>query len=369
MEKQGFFTICFLISGRKMLQSGYSCVIIDTYEKSSSGAGLKKSTQNDFPAAELRIGFDAEYVGYCRNAKGEQSMKPEKNILIAFILNLMFSIFEFAGGTLTGSVAIISDAVHDIGDALGIGISYFLERKSKKGPDEVYTYGYTRFSVMGSLITTVILLFGSLAVVYNAVIRILKPVAIDYSGMILFAIIGAGVNFFAAILTKDGHSLNQKAINLHMLEDVLGWVVVLVGAIVMRFADFPVLDPIMSIGVSVFIFINAIKNLRNIEHLFLEKIPSNVQIQEIKQQLCEIDGISDVHHIHVWSIDGYNHYATMHIVTEDESREMKEKIRKELEEHNIVHVTLELEKSDEHCHYEHCQVEHRETHTHHHHHH
>lgn len=296
-------------------------------------------------------------------------MKTEKNILFAFILNVLFSIFEFVGGTLTGSVAIISDAVHDIGDAVSIGVSYFLERKSKKEPDEIYTYGYTRFSVMGSLITTVILLCGSIAVIYNAVVRILNPVAIDYSGMIVFAIIGTAVNLFAAILTKDGHSLNQRAVNLHMLEDVLGWAVVLVGAIVMQFTDFAIIDPILSIGVSVFIFINAIKNLKRIESLFLEKMPSDLKMPELKQHLCEIEGVLDVHHVHVWSIDGYNHYATMHVVTDDQSTEIKEKIRKELAEHNIVHVTLELENKEEHCHSEYCHVEHKGHSGHHHHHH
>ena len=296
-------------------------------------------------------------------------MKTEKNILIAFVLNFIFSIFEFIGGAFTGSVAIISDAMHDIGDAVSIGISYFLERKSKKDPDEIYTYGYRRFSVMGSLITTVILLFGSVAVIYNAVMRIVNPIDINYSGMILFAIIGTAVNLFAAMITKDGHSLNQKAVNLHMLEDVLGWVVVLAGALVMRFTDFAILDPIMSIGVSVFIFISAIKNLKRIENLFLEKMPSNVSVQEIKDIICEIDGVLDVHHIHVWSIDGYSNYATMHIVTDDEGGIIKEKIRKELEKLNIVHVTLELENENEHCHYEHCHVEHEGTCGHHHHHH
>lgn len=296
-------------------------------------------------------------------------MKTEKNILIAFILNLGFSIFEFVGGALTGSVAIISDAVHDIGDAASIGISYFLERKSKKEPDEIYTYGYKRFSVMGSLITTLILLLGSMAVAYNAVIRIINPVEINYKGMILFAIIGTVVNLLAAMLTKDGHSLNQKAVNLHMLEDVLGWVVVLIGAIVMNFTDIKILDPVMSIGLAVFIFINAIKNLISIENLFLEKTPSDIKIHEIKDRLSKIDGVIDVHHIHIWSIDGYNHYATMHVVTDEENCKIKESIRKELKELNIVHVTLELENSGERCYYEHCHVEHDEDCHHHHHHH
>jgi cobalt-zinc-cadmium efflux system protein len=159
-------------------------------------------------------------------------MKTEKNILIAFVLNFAFSIFEFVGGIFTGSVAIISDAIHDIGDAASIGISYFLEKKSKQQPDAEYTYGYARYSVLGSLITTLILLVGSAVVIYNAIGRIIAPTEINYGGMILFAVVGVCVNFGAAFLTRDGHSLNQKAVNLHMLEDVLGWVVVLVGAVV-----------------------------------------------------------------------------------------------------------------------------------------
>ena len=296
-------------------------------------------------------------------------MKTEKNILVAFFLNLIFSIFEFVGGTVTGSVAIVSDAVHDIGDAISIGLSLFLEHKSKKQPDEVYTYGYIRFSVMGSLITTVILLFGSIVVIYNAIIRIFNPVSINYNGMIIFAIIGAVINLVAAIFTKDGESLNQKAVNLHMLEDVLGWVVVLIGAVVMRFTDFWIIDPVLSILVSVFIFINAFKNFRQIENLFLEKVPQDIKIGELKEHICGIDGVLDVHHIHVWSMDGYKNYATMHIVTNDDNRRIKEEIRTELKEHNIGHVTLELEKPEEHCHCEKCHTEHSENSGHHHHHH
>ena len=296
-------------------------------------------------------------------------MKTEKNILIAFVLNLMFSIFEFIGGAITGSVAIISDAVHDIGDAASIGLSYFLERKSKKEPDEIYTYGYKRYSVMGSLITTVILLFGSVAVIYNAVIRIFNPVEINYGGMILFAVVGVAVNLIAALFTKDGDSLNQKAVNLHMLEDVLGWLVVLVGAIVMKFTDLAIIDPVMSICVAVFILVNAVKNLKSIENLFMEKIPSDISVEEVKKHITEIEGVADVHHIHIWSIDGYHNYATMHVVTDETGSKIKEKIREELEEFNIVHTTLELESGDEHCHLKHCHVTHSEDCGHHHHHH
>ena len=179
-------------------------------------------------------------------------MKTERNILIAFILNLAFSIFEFVGGIITGSVAIMSDAVHDIGDAASIGVSYLLEKKGEK------------YSLIGAFITTLTLLIGSCVTIYNAIGRLIDPTQINYDGMIVFAIVGVCVNLCAAYFTREGDSLNQKAVNLHMLEDVLGWIVVLVGAIVMRFTDFALLDPIMSIGVSAFILINAIRNLKEI---------------------------------------------------------------------------------------------------------
>lgn len=295
-------------------------------------------------------------------------MKTEKNILIAFILNLTFSVFEFVGGLFTSSVAIISDAIHDIGDALSIGISYFLEKKSKNQPDDKYTYGYLRYSVIGGVITTFILLLGSLMVIYNAVKRIINPVLIDYNGMIIFAVIGVVVNFFAAYFTREGDSLNQKAVNLHMMEDVFGWLVVLIGALVMRFTDFSVIDPVMSIFVAIFILINAIKNLKEILELFLEKIPRGVDINEIKEHILNIEYVLGVHHIHIWSMDGENNYATMHIVTNNPSYELKQKIKEELDEHGVGHATLEFEGEDEHCHDEKCHID-IKNHSHHHHHH
>ncbi len=296
-------------------------------------------------------------------------MKTQRNILIAFVLNLSFSIFEFIGGFFTGSVAIISDAVHDIGDAASIGFSYFLERKSIKQPDEKYTYGYARYSVIGGLITTLILLVGSITVIYNAIDRIINPTSINYNGMIIFACFGAVVNLCAAYFTRDGHSINQKAVNLHMLEDVLGWIVVLVGAVVMRFTDFAIIDPIMSIGVAVFILINALKNLKEVLDLFLEKIPEGMAVEDIKQHVAEIDGVLDVHHVHVWSTDGQTVYTTMHIVTNADNHQIKHAVRDVLREIGIVHATLELEAENEHCHEEHCHVEAHDSGGHHHHHH
>ncbi len=296
-------------------------------------------------------------------------MKTERNILIAFILNFSFSLFEFFGGIFTGSVAIMSDAVHDIGDAASIGVSFFLEKKAKKQPDSKYTYGYLRYSVIGGFITSVILFLGSITVIYNAVHKFINPTEINYNGMIIFAVIGVIINFTAALLTREGDSINQKAVNLHMLEDVLGWIVVLIGAVVMKFTDLKFIDPILSISVAVFIFINAVKNLKEIADLFLEKIPHSIDMKEIVSHLSGIDGVIGVHHIHIWSMDGQSNYATMHIVTNGDSHEIKEKVRKELAEHNICHVTLELEHENEHCHEEYCHTDLTSPHSHCHHHH
>jgi cobalt-zinc-cadmium efflux system protein len=294
-------------------------------------------------------------------------MKTEKNILLAFLLNLTFSLFEFLGGIFTGSVAILSDAVHDIGDAVSIDVSFFLERKAKKQPDATYTYGYARYSVLGGIITTLILLVGSLAVIYNAVNRLFHPTEIHYNGMILFAIVGVLVNFFAALLTREGNSLNQKAVNLHMLEDVLGWLIVLIGAIVMRFTDFKLIDPILSICVAIYIFIHAFSHLKEALNLFLEKTPHNIDVDEIEEHLKEIEGVLDIHHIHVWSMDGNSHYATMHVVTNRDYAAVKADIKEELHEHGIAHVTLELENENEHCQDEHCHTHSAAPHHHHHH--
>ena len=295
-------------------------------------------------------------------------MKTEKNILIAFLLNISFAIIEFFGGIFTNSVAILSDSIHDLGDAISIGISYFLEKKSKKKANNTYTYGYIRFSVLGGVITTTILLVGSILVIIGAVKRLFNPVEINYSGMIVFAIIGVVLNFIAAYVTREGDSINQKSVNLHMLEDVLGWIVVLIGAIVMNFTNINMLDSIMSIGVALFILIHSLKNLKQVLDLFLAKTPNDIDIEELKKHLLKIKDVDDIHHIHVWSIDGYNNYATMHIVTKAKDiAKVKKQVREELEEHNICHSILETE--DEACSDIECNPHlHTEEHHHHHHH-
>lgn len=296
-------------------------------------------------------------------------MKTERNILVAFILNLSFSILEMIGGFFTNSVAIISDAVHDMGDSFSIGVSYFLEKKSKKKPDSKYTYGYVRYSVLGAIITNTILVSGSVLVIYNALMRIVNPVDINYNGMIIFAIFGVIINFLAAYFTREGDSLNQKAVNLHMLEDVLGWGVVLIGAIVIKFTEINLIDSLLSIGVACYVLYNALISFKDIVDLFLEKVPSNINVSELQEHLLKMKNIDDVHHVHVWSIDGVNNYATMHVVSKvKNTSDLKKEIREELGEHGINHVTIEIDEDKDDCSEVECEIKH-DKHSHHHHHH
>lgn len=298
----------------------------------------------------------------------------DRNILVAFILNLAFSVYEFIGGSLTGSVAITSDAIHDIGDALSIGLSYILECKSRKGSDSKYTYGYIRYSLLGGLVTTAILIAGSLLVLIGAVSRIIHPATINYNGMIILAAIGVVVNFLAAYFTRDGDSLNQKSVNLHMLEDVLGWAVVLIGAIIMRFTDISIIDPILSIFVAIFILKESLKNASSILNVLLEKTPPSVNLDELEQQLLSLKHVQGIHHLHVWSMDGYRNCATLHIISDRNPRDVakvKSQAREILAAHQIAHSTIEIETPSEHCHEQNCtwlESAPVSSHTHHHHH-
>lgn len=283
-------------------------------------------------------------------------MKTEKSILIAFLLNLAFSVFELVGGIFTGSVAILSDAIHDIGDAVSIGLSYFLEKISHKRPDENYTFGYARYSALSSAITTLILIIGSVIVMINAVKRLITPTEIHYDGMIVFALVGILVNCSAAFFTREGKSLSQKSVNLHMLEDALGWIVVFIGAIVMRFTDFARIDPILSIVMSAFILVNAVRLMKDTLEVFLEKTPQGIDVHEIQHQVAEIPGVLDVHHVHIWTLDGHTHCATMHIVTDAPHHPLKETIREKLHELTISHATLEFEEEGVPCHDQHCGI-------------
>ncbi len=302
------------------------------------------------------------------------SKNIEKNIKTAFILNLLFSIIELIGGLITNSISIISDSVHDFGDSMAIAISWILEKKSKKQPDKKYTYGYRRYSVLGGLITSVILLIGAVVVIYGAIPRIINPQTINYNGMLVLSVIGLIVNGLAAYTTHNGEGVNEKAVNLHMLEDVFGWFAVLITSVVMKFFDIPILDPILSIIITGYILIHVFKNIKAVFEILLNKAPNNIDMDKIKEELLKNEDIKDIHHIHIWTSDGINSYVTMHVVineiTEEKLIEIKEFIRHKLKHENILHITIEIESINEDCHNEVCKVdeiEHNHTHIGHHH--
>ena len=287
-------------------------------------------------------------------------MKNKSRILVAFVLNFAFSVFELIGGAFVGSVAILSDALHDMGDAVGIGVSYFCEQHSQKKPDAKHTYGFIRYSVLGGFITTLILLFGSVGVIYQAVLRMMNPATIHYNGMVAFGIVGIIVNGIAAYFTHGGHSVNQRAVNLHMLEDVLGWIAVLLGAVVMKFTGLDCLDGITSIIIAVYILFQALKNLKTTLNIFLEKTPDDINLDELHKAIEKIEGVKSVQRIHIRSLDGYRHDGAVHLIVQGNEQHVKKELRTLLREYHIIHVTIETgdEKldcdfnfnEDHHCH-------------------
>lgn len=286
--------------------------------------------------------------------------ESSKHIKLAFFLNLTFSIIEFFGALLTSSVSILSDSIHDLGDSLSIGISYLLEKISTKHSNNKYTYGYLRYSLIGALFTSIILLAGVVVVFYKSIPLLFEPNNVNYDTMIIFAIFGTIINGYAAYKTSYGHSQNEKAISLHMLEDVLGWIAVLIGSIVIKFTGFTIIDPILSILIAIFILYNVYDNLKEIFYIFMDKVPNDIDITNIKTSLEDkFSEIKEVHHIHIWSIDGINNYMTAHIVlkkdiSKDKIISLKKDIKYYLLELNISHSTLEIEYNLEICESTHC---------------
>lgn len=270
-------------------------------------------------------------------------MKTRRNILIAFLLNLLFSILEAFGGFFTGSVAILSDSLHDMGDAVSIGFSWFLEKKSTKAANDKYTFGYRRYSLLGAFITVAILVVGAAVVIYGAVRRIMSPVEINRNGMLWFAVAGIIINLIAAFVTREGDSVNQKAVNLHMMEDVLTWGAVLAGAIIIRFTGWSIVDPILSILISLYILHEAAETGSEVLNVFLMKTPEKVELDALRNRIADIPNVENVNGIRVFSIDGEENYADVKIaVKQGFAAEDTKMIRAILAEYDITASSIEL---------------------------
>ncbi|MEP0007360.1 MAG: cation diffusion facilitator family transporter [Balneola sp.] len=276
----------------------------------------------------------------------------EGNIKIAFFLNLGFTILEFFGGLYVNSVAIISDALHDLGDSISLGLSWYLDHKSKKGANRKFTFGYTRFSLLGALINSLVLIAGSIFVINEAVARIITPEHTDAQGMLIFAIIGVIVNGYAAWKVSHGKTLNEKVISWHLLEDVLGWAAVLIVSIVLIFKDIHYLDPTLSILITAYVLWNVIKRLKETLYVFLQGSPDDVSVEELESKFLEKDFVDETKHLHLWSLDGESHVFTAHLILQGVSEyseivEVKKEIRKILKPYNFSHSTIEVELDSE----------------------
>ncbi|MBK7173015.1 MAG: cation transporter [Bacteroidales bacterium] len=284
----------------------------------------------------------------------------EKNLKTALWLNALFAVIEVVGGIMTNSIAVLSDALHDAGDTIAIGIAWYFQRVSRKKRDLNYSFGYRRFSVLGALINSLVLLSGSCIILVQAIPRIFAPQEVEETGMLLLAIMGIIVNGIAMFKVKKGQSRNEQVISLHLLEDVLGWVAVLLVSILLHFVHLPILDPILSVAVTLFILYRLFGSLRKTFRILLQGTPSSSQGKEISEKLMKnIPEITGIHDLHVWSMDGSYHVASLHIEVTTEmnlsdTETLKNKVREELMNLSIEHATLEIELKGQDCRLQSC---------------
>ncbi len=276
-----------------------------------------------------------------------------KNLKVAFFLNLGFTIIEIVGGLMTNSLAILSDALHDLGDSLSIGLSWYFQKLSTRKRDHTYSYGYKRFSLLGAIINGVVLLVGSVFILSEALPALFNPGETDAKGMMYLAVFGVVVNGAAVLRLKKGTSVNERVISLHLLEDVLGWVAVLIGSLVMLYFDAPWIDPLLSVLIALFILYNVFKSLKSSLSIVLQATPDDVDIPDVHEKLMSIPEIRGVHDCHIWSMDGEYHVLSVHLVlngeyTLEEMAQVKT-VAKEMLKEQVEHVTIEFEGPHEEC--------------------
>ncbi|MDQ3626302.1 MAG: cation diffusion facilitator family transporter [Verrucomicrobiota bacterium] len=271
----------------------------------------------------------------------------------AFFLNLAFTFIEIAGGFWTNSVAILTDALHDGGDCASLGLAWYLQKLSRKQPDAGFTYGYGRFSTLGAVITSVVLIAGLSVMLWHALERLMHPQEVYAPGMILLALLGLLANGAAVLKTRHGTSLNERMVSWHLLEDVLGWGAVLLGSIAMSLWHLPVLDPLLSILIALFVLWNVGRNLRKVGAVFLQHAPASFDVAEFQRRLTTLPKVVSSHHAHTWTIDGEHHVLSLHVVvqndaTRDQIVEVKRQIKSECGE-EFEHVTIDVELAGESC--------------------
>lgn len=286
-----------------------------------------------------------------------------KGLSVAFWLNLLFSIVEVAGGIFTNSTAIIADAFHDFMDAMAIGAAVWLEKVSAKKRTPKFTYGYKRFSLLAAVGLSVFILVGAILMCIAAVRSFYHPEPVNSSGMLWIAVLGLIVNGVAFLrIKKDdehhhdhghSHSHNSRAVMLHLLEDVLGWVAVLIGAVVIYFTNWYWIDGVLTLAIAIFVGYNAIRNLTSTASVLLQSVPETVDVEKLSNELSHIEGIDNIHDLHIWSLDGNFNVATLHAVVHTAEDKQKENIFTAiinvLKKHHIQHPTIQLETTMDKC--------------------
>ena len=272
-------------------------------------------------------------------------MKAKYTVWVAFFLNLSYAIVEFIAGGIFGSSAVLADSVHDLGDAIAIGISAFLETISNREEDSHYTLGYKRFSLLGAMVTAVILMTGSVLVILENIAKIFHPQPVNDEGILWLGIIAITINVLASLVIRKGQTKNESILSLHFLEDTLGWVAVILMAIVLRFTDWYILDPLLSLAISFFILSKALPRFWSTLKIFLDAVPEGVDIQKIKTDLAELDHVASINQLNLWTMDGLEKNAIVHVcLKEMEHMETcKESIRIFLKDCGFQNITIEVD--------------------------
>lgn len=267
------------------------------------------------------------------------------------MLNLSFAVVEIFIALWTNSLAVLSNSLHDFGDSFSLGLSWYFDRVSKKNRSDNFTYGYKRFSIVPVIINSVILSVGSAYILFQALQRVFNPQTIKAEGMIIFAIAGITINLIAYLRLRSGRTLNERSASLHLLDDVLGLSSVLVISLVMKFYYVPILDPILSIIITVFVLTKIFQNFKSANLILLQAVPEEIDLGSLKKKLEAIDGIKSIHDFHAWTLDGINHILTVHLVANDDKdlTRIKCKARELIEDSGINHPTIEIENSSESC--------------------
>jgi cobalt-zinc-cadmium efflux system protein len=276
------------------------------------------------------------------------------NLLVAFLLNLSFTVIEIAGGLWTNSVAILSDAVHDAGDCLALGLAWYLQRLAARRADALFTYGYRRWSALGALITGVVLITGLSFIVWESAQRLRAPQEVRAPGVVALAVIGVLFNGAAAWRLSRGTSLNEQMARWHLLEDTFGWVAVLIGGIAMTIWKLPILDPLLAMLIAAIVLWNVVWNLRKVGHIFLQGAPAGFDAKDFDRQLKELPLVNGAHHTHTWTLDGERHVFSTHLVmsaaaTRDDIVAVKQRVHELLRGHRFEHITVEVELAGERC--------------------